>query len=200
MRLHQEVTWKFNRYPVQVWRGKTLRIHVECHKIDLHKIPKNKYFSYILASILRNTNKICYKSLRSFFFPFHLENESFFKDKIKRKQTIIRYLWKIIYRKIHRSRRVFQGERSSQEGNEVKRRPLGWARIQCECCHYWALRVALVGKIPPAGGFDPWVGKIPWRRAWQPTPVFLPGESQGLRSLVGYSPQSPQESDTTEVT
>ena len=37
-------------------------------------------------------------------------------------------------------------------------------------------------------GFDPWVGKIPWRRAWQPTPVFLPGESHGQRSLVGYNP------------
>ena len=36
--------------------------------------------------------------------------------------------------------------------------------------------------------FDPWVGKIPWRRAWQPTPVLLPGESHGQRSLVGYSP------------
>ena len=38
------------------------------------------------------------------------------------------------------------------------------------------------------GGFHPWVGKTPWRRAWQPTPVFLPGESHGQRSLVGYSP------------
>ena len=37
-------------------------------------------------------------------------------------------------------------------------------------------------------GFDPWVGKTPWRRKWQPTPVFLPGESRGQRSLVGYSP------------
>ena len=37
-------------------------------------------------------------------------------------------------------------------------------------------------------GFDPWVGKIPWRRGWQPTPVFLPGEPQGQSSLVGYSP------------
>jgi len=36
--------------------------------------------------------------------------------------------------------------------------------------------------------FDSWVGKIPWRRAWQPTPVFLPGKFQGERSLVGYSP------------
>ena len=38
-------------------------------------------------------------------------------------------------------------------------------------------------------GLDPWVGKIPWRRKWQPTPVFLPGESHGQRSLAGYSPQ-----------
>ena len=37
-------------------------------------------------------------------------------------------------------------------------------------------------------GFDPWVRKIPWRRAWQPTPVFLSGETLGQRSLVGYSP------------
>ena len=37
-------------------------------------------------------------------------------------------------------------------------------------------------------GFAPWVGKIPWRRKWQPTPVFLPGESHGLRSLEGYNP------------
>ena len=37
-------------------------------------------------------------------------------------------------------------------------------------------------------GFDPWVWKIPWRRAWQPTPVFLPGESHWQRSPEGYSP------------
>ena len=36
--------------------------------------------------------------------------------------------------------------------------------------------------------FDPWVGKISWRRKWQPTPVFLPGKSQVQRSLAGYSP------------
>ena len=46
--------------------------------------------------------------------------------------------------------------------------------------------------------FDPWVGKIPWRRAWQPTPLFLPGESHGQRSLVGYSQQGCKESDKTE--
>ena len=36
--------------------------------------------------------------------------------------------------------------------------------------------------------FNPWVGKIRWRRRWQPTPVFLPEISHGQRSLVGYSP------------
>jgi len=40
--------------------------------------------------------------------------------------------------------------------------------------------------------YDPWVGKIPWRTAWKPTPVFLPGESHLQRSLVGYSPQKSQ--------
>ena len=40
--------------------------------------------------------------------------------------------------------------------------------------------------------FDPWVRKITWRRAWQPTPVFLPGESHGQRSLVSYSPWGSQ--------
>ena len=48
--------------------------------------------------------------------------------------------------------------------------------------------------------FDPWVGKIPQRRAWQPTPVFLPGKSHGQRSLAGSSPWGRKESDTTEVT
>ena len=37
-------------------------------------------------------------------------------------------------------------------------------------------------------GFDPWVGKIPWRMAWKPISEFLPGESHGQRPLVGYSP------------
>ena len=46
--------------------------------------------------------------------------------------------------------------------------------------------------------FHPWVRKIPWRREWQPTPVFLSGEFHGQRSLEGYSPQSRKESDMTE--
>ena len=47
-------------------------------------------------------------------------------------------------------------------------------------------------------GFNPLVGKIPWRRKWQPTSVFLPGESHGRRSLVGYNPWGRKELDTTE--
>ena len=49
-------------------------------------------------------------------------------------------------------------------------------------------------------GFNPWVGKIPWRREWQPTPVFLPGESHGQRSLAGCSSYGGKELDTTEAT
>ena len=45
--------------------------------------------------------------------------------------------------------------------------------------------------------FDPWVGKIPWRRKWQPTPVFSPEESCGQRSLAVYRPWGRKESDTT---
>ena len=47
-------------------------------------------------------------------------------------------------------------------------------------------------------GFIPWVGKISWRRKWQPTLVFLPGKVQGQRSLVGYSPWGRKKTDMTE--
>ena len=47
-------------------------------------------------------------------------------------------------------------------------------------------------------GFNPWVREIPWRRKWQPAPVFLPGKSHGQRSLAGYRPWSCKESDITE--
>ena len=68
----------------------------------------------------------------------------------------------------------------------------------------WAthFQVALVVKNPQANAgdmrrrFDPWVENIPWRRAWQPTPVFLPGES----CLAGYSPWGRKKSDTSEAT
>ena len=59
----------------------------------------------------------------------------------------------------------------------------------------WRWRVHLQCRRP---GFNPWVRKIPWRRKWQPTPVFLPGKSHGQRSLAGYSPWGRKESDTIE--
>ena len=46
-------------------------------------------------------------------------------------------------------------------------------------------------------GFNPWVGKIPWSRKWQPTPVFLAGKFHRQRSLADYSPWSCKESDRT---
>ena len=49
-------------------------------------------------------------------------------------------------------------------------------------------------------GLNPWVRKIPWSRKWQPTPVFLIGQSHGERSLVGCSPQGHKESNITEAT
>ena len=66
----------------------------------------------------------------------------------------------------------------------------------------------LVVKNPPANagrrhkrhGFNPWVGTLPWRRAWQPTPVFWPGEFHGQRSLEGYSPWGHKVSETTQAT
>jgi len=48
--------------------------------------------------------------------------------------------------------------------------------------------ICLQGRSCRRHGCDPWIGKIPWRRAWKSTPVFLPGESHGQRSLAGYSP------------
>ena len=45
-------------------------------------------------------------------------------------------------------------------------------------------------------GSYPWVGKVPWRMKWHPTPVLLPGKSHGLRSLAGYSPWGHKELDT----
>ena len=56
------------------------------------------------------------------------------------------------------------------------------------------------GDIRDTDGFAPWIRKIPWRRAWQLTPVFLPGESHGQRNLGGYSPEGHKESNTNEVT
>ena len=75
---------------------------------------------------------------------------------------------------------------------------------------YWGFFIYIVRDFPVGSdgksiclqcrrsGFNPWVGKIPWRRKWQPTPVFLPEKSHGQRSLAGYSPWGLKESDMTE--
>ena len=60
--------------------------------------------------------------------------------------------------------------------------------------------VAQMVKNPPAmqeTWFYPWFKKMPWRRKWQPTPIFLPGEFYGQRSRAGYSPWGCRESDMT---
>ena len=70
----------------------------------------------------------------------------------------------------------------------------------------WTSQVVLVvKKLPAKAGdmrlkFDPWVRKIPWRRAWQPTPVFFLGESKGQRNLEGYSSGGCKELDMTKAT
>ena len=56
-------------------------------------------------------------------------------------------------------------------------------------------RICLQWRRP---GFDSWVGKVPWRREWQPTTVFLPGKFHGQRKAVGYRPWGHKESDMTK--
>ena len=62
----------------------------------------------------------------------------------------------------------------------------------------WWLSMVKCLSIMRQTQFNPWVRKIPWRRKWQPTPVFLPGEVHGQRSLEDYSPQGRKESHTTD--
>ena len=99
---------------------------------------------------------------------------------------------------------------SLEEGGNILRRAWGLC-LQPEFifCHFssGASQVVLAVKNPPARAEDmrdvgsiPGLGRIPWRRKWQPTLVFLPGESHGQRSWAGYSPWGHKESDTTEVT
>ena len=59
---------------------------------------------------------------------------------------------------------------------------------------------ANAGDVGQVGGFDPWVGKIPWKRKWQPAPVFWPGKFHGQRSLADYRPWGHKKLDMTEHT
>ena len=85
----------------------------------------------------------------------------------------------------------------------LRRRPLCFLRVE-GCIHSWGLPWWLSSKESTCRcrrrtkhGFDPWVGKIPWRRKCQPAPVFLPGKFHGQRSLA--SPWSHKESDMTDL-
>ena len=75
--------------------------------------------------------------------------------------------------------RSLGGEDPLEEGMATHSSVLGFP------CWLIGYRICLQCRRP---GSNSWVGKVPWRSAWQPTPVFLPGESHGQRSLVGYSP------------
>ena len=85
--------------------------------------------------------------------------------------------------------------------------PISLSHRQCVCvaddgiCFLQHVLAALLVKNPPAM-WKTWVHSLswvdPWRRKWQSTPVFLPGELQGQRSLAGHSPWGRRESDTTE--
>ena len=78
------------------------------------------------------------------------------------------------------------------QGTSIKRIPQllrrsGYNKNQLESTRP---KMGFPGRRCKSHRFHPWLGKIPWRRAWQSIPVFLPGESHGQRSLVGYSPES----------
>ena len=79
--------------------------------------------------------------------------------------------------------------------------------IEGQCVQSWGFPGGASGEEPACQcrrckrhGFNPWVGKIPWRREWRSIPVFFPGESHGQRSLAGYSLEGLRESDMTEAT
>ena len=65
---------------------------------------------------------------------------------------------------------------------------LRWHSVKESVCHFRRLKRCR---------FDPWIGKIPWSRKWQPIPLFLPGKFHGQRSLAGQNPRGPKESDMT---
>ena len=92
---------------------------------------------------------------------------------------------------------------TAHKGRENRLRPWRWVLLSL----FGGFPGGASGKEPASQcrrhkscRFNPWVEKIPWRRAWQPTPGVLPGESHGQRSLVGYSPWGHRESDMTEET
>ena len=82
------------------------------------------------------------------------------------------------------------GANLSVDNQKIK--SMGWIKLLTNGLAYTELPWWLSGKEHACQGrrcrFDPWVGKISWRRKWQSIPVFLPGKSHGQRRLAGYSP------------
>ena len=85
----------------------------------------------------------------------------------------------------------------SMTGEHFNQRMIDWRQYKISWLPLWLRwwRICLQCGRPK---FDPWVRKILWKRAWLTTPVFLPGEFHGQRSLAGYSPWDHKEVDTTE--
>ena len=110
--------------------------------------------------------------------------------------TDCHYSWKCNNWLAGSSRAISQGNKHKRISRDLDER---------RCTLTWGLPRWQSGKESTCQGrscrrrrFSTWVGKILWRRKWQPTPVFLPEESHGQRSLVGYSLQGWKESDPTQ--
>ena len=97
--------------------------------------------------------------------------------------------------------------RDANHHTSISHRCFHWRYLNHPLKYYLlqASQVVQVVKNPPANagdvrcGFDPRAGNTPWRKAWQPTPVFLPGESHGQGSLRAYSTWDRKKWDTTEL-
>ena len=123
-------------------------------------------------------------------------------------------LWKTValFEKLRTEHHTFHSQFASWP--LVPRQPLRGKQCYPFCNHTLILLVTELHTVFPGGssgkepvcrcrrckscGFNPWVGKIPWRRAWQPTPILLPGKFHWPRSLMGYHPPGCKESDMTE--
>ena len=113
-----------------------------------------------------------------FFFLLYFSDLSFTNSSYKREASEYKLYYYIRSWGFHRLFHIYWGFPGSTNGKE----PTCWC------------------KRLKRHGSDPWVKKIPWRRAWQSTPIFLPGESHEQRRLEGYGPWGLTESDMTEET
>ena len=116
------------------------------------------------------SSKVFYEEFPHFKFLTVTQNEIERKENVEKKHRV--------FRRNNTNLRKLRGFLGSTSGGEP-------------ACHCWRCKRCR---------FTPWVGKILWRRAWQPTPVFLPGEFYGQRSLVSYGSWGRKKLDVSEVT